>query len=66
MSAKKYVSEGGVNRILEKAETVEEAAQIVRDAKFVKDIEADVAEADVVTSCSSNSAENMQKSKENM
>lgn len=50
MSVKKYVSEEGINRILEKialtilekAETVEEAAQIVRAAKYAKVIEADV------------------------
>lgn len=50
MSERKYVSEEGINRILEKiartilekAETVEEAAQIVRDAKYAKEIEADV------------------------
>ena len=50
MSGTKYVSEEGINRILEKialtilkkAETVEEAAQIVRDAKYAKEIKADV------------------------
>lgn len=51
MSVRKYVSEEGINRILEKiartilekAGTVEEAAQIVIDAKYAKEMEADVA-----------------------
>lgn len=59
MSARKYISEEGINRILEKialrilekAETVEEAAQIVRDAKYAKEMEVDVA-----TKSSSNTA----------
>ena len=50
MSGRKYVSEEGIDMmlekiartILEKAETVEEAAQIVRDAKYANEIEADV------------------------
>ena len=50
MSGTKYISEEGIDRMLEKiaqtilenAETVEEAAQIVRDAKYAKEIEADV------------------------
>ena len=59
MSERKYISEEGINKllekiartILEKAGTVEEAAQIVRDAKYAKEME-----TDVVTSRSSNSA----------
>ena len=50
MSGTKYISEEGLDRMLEKiaqtileeTETVEEAAQIVRDAKYAKEIEADV------------------------
>lgn len=50
MSGTKYISEEGIDRMLEKiaqtilkkAETIEEAAQIVRDAKYAKEIEADV------------------------
>ena len=50
MSETRFVSEEGVNRILEKialeilekAGTIEEAAQIVRDAEYAKDIRADV------------------------
>lgn len=59
MSARKCVSEEGLNRILEKiartilekAETVEEAAQIAREAKYAREME-----ANVVTKCSINPA----------
>ena len=50
MLGTKYISEEGIDRMLEKitqtilknAKTVEEAAQIVRDAKYAKEIETDV------------------------